>query len=221
MKIPAVPTGEADYERYIGTWTVTSTSSEINKQPQTYTVEITPYRTNESFRVKGWGITTLGDDYPFLLKYNEDGNVTIPTFDPQGMYGLTAYVYLKYHFYDPAQTPPYPIYTTDQELMKGSYDAASGSVRFEGQKFPHNNTEYTVCGIDYAIYSGGQYVIWPDLFKAGYTLQDYAIGPYTMTKNSASATRSEVKAETGIAPLAGTEMPKAATPTGVQRLIRK
>ncbi|WP_279001477.1 hypothetical protein, partial [Alistipes communis] len=67
------------------------------------------------------------------------------------MYGLTAYVYLKYHFYDPAQTPPYPIYTTDQELMKGSYDAAGGSVRFEGQKFPHNNTEYTVCGIDYAI----------------------------------------------------------------------
>ena len=221
VKIPAVPTGEADYERYIGTWTVTSTSSEINKQPQTYTVEITPYRTNESFRVKGWGITTLGDDYPFLLKYNEDGNVTIPTFDPQGMYGLTAYVYLKYHFYDPAQTPPYPIYTTDQELMKGSYDAAGGSVRFEGQKFPHNNTEYTVCGIDYAIYSGGQYVIWPDLFKAGYTLQDYAIGPYTMTKNSASVTKSEVKAETGIAPLAGTEMPKAATPTGVQRLIRK
>lgn len=54
VKIPAVPTGEADYERYIGTWTVTSTSSEINKQPQTYTVEITPYRTNESFRVKGW-----------------------------------------------------------------------------------------------------------------------------------------------------------------------
>ena len=77
------------------------------------------------------------------------------------------------------------------------------------------------CGIDYAIYSGGQYVIWPDLFKAGYTLQDYAIGPYTMTKNSASVTKSEVKAETGIAPLAGTEMPKAATPTGVQRLIRK
>ena len=221
VKIPAVPTGEADYERYIGTWTVTSTSSEINKQPQTYTVEITPYRTNESFRVKGWGITTLGDDYPFLLKYNEDGNVTIPTFDPQGMYGLTAYVYLKYHFYDPAQTPPYPIYTTDQELMKGSYDAAGGSVRFEGQKFPHNNTEYTVCGIDYANYSGGQYVIWPDLFKAGYTLQAYAIGPYTMTKNSASVTKSEVKAETGIAPLAGTEMPKAATPTGVQRLIRK
>jgi len=105
--------------------------------------------------------------------------------------------------------------------MKGSYDAAGGSVRFEGQKFPHNNTEYTVCGIDYAIYSGGQYVIWPDLFKAGYTLQDYAIGPYTMTKNSASVTKSEVKAETGIAPLAGTEMPKAATPTGVQRLIRK
>lgn len=221
VKIPAVPTGEADYERYIGTWTVTSTSSEINKQPQTYTVEITPYRTNESFRVKGWGITTLGDDYPFLLKYNEDGNVTIPTFDPQGMYGLTAYVYLRYHFNDPTQTPPYPIYTTDQELIAGSYDIGSNSVLFEGRKFTYNGTEYTVCGIDYAIYSGGQYVIWPDLFKAGYTLQDYAIGPYTMTKNSASVTKSEVKAETGIAPLAGAEMPKTATPTGVQRLIRK
>lgn len=223
VKIPAVPAGDADYERYIGTWTVTTTSSEINKQPQTYTVEITPYRTNESFRVKGWGITTLGDDYPFLLKYNEDGNVTIPTFDPQGMYGLTAYVYLRYHFNDPTQTPPYPIYTTTQELITGNYDTASNSVRFEGQKFTYNGTEYTVCGVEYAIYSSGQYVVWPDLFKAGYTLQDYAIGPYTMTKNSSAVSQAGVKADadTGIAPLAGTEMPKAATPTGVQRLIRK
>lgn len=223
VKIPAVPAGDADYERYIGTWTVTTTSSEINKQPQTYTVEITPYRTNESFKVKGWGITTLGDDYPFLLKYNEDGNVTIPTFDPQGMYGLTAYVYLRYHFNDPTQTPPYPIYTTTQELITGNYDAASNSVRFEGQKFTYNGTEYTVCGVEYAIYSSGQYVVWPDLFKAGYTLQDYAIGPYTMTKNSSAVSQTGVKADadTGIAPLAGTDMPKAATPTGVQRLIRK
>ena len=105
-------------------------------------MEITPYRTNESFRVKGWGITTLGDDYPFLLKYNEDGNVTIPTFDPQGMYGLTAYVYLRYHFNDPTQTPPYPIYTTDQELIAGSYDIGSNSVLFEGRKFTYNGTEY-------------------------------------------------------------------------------
>lgn len=223
VKIPAVPTGDANYERYIGTWTVTTTSSEINKQPQTYTVEVTPYRTNESFRVKGWGITTLGDDYPFLLKYNEDGNVTIPTFDPQGMYGLTAYVYLRYHFNDPTQTPPYPIYTTDQELIAGSYDTDSNSVRFEGRKFTYNGTEYTVCGVEYAIYSGGQYVVWPDLFKAGYTLQDYAIGPYTMTKNSSAVSQAGAKADAdaGIAPLAGADAPKAATPTGVQRLMRK
>ena len=75
------------------------------------------------------------------------------------MYGLTAYVYLRYHFNDPTQTPPYPIYTTDQELIAGSYDIGSNSVLFEGRKFTYNGTEYTVCGIDYAIYSGGQYVI--------------------------------------------------------------
>ena len=33
VKIPGRTDGEADYERYIGTRTVTSTSSEINKQP--------------------------------------------------------------------------------------------------------------------------------------------------------------------------------------------
>lgn len=93
----------------------------------------------------------------------------------------------------------------------------------KGQKFTYNGTEYTVCGVEYAIYSSGQYVVWPDLFKAGYTLQDYAIGPYTMTKNSSAVSQAGVKADadTGIAPLAGTDMPKAATPTGVQRLIRK
>lgn len=221
VKIPAVPTGVADYERYIGTWTVTTTSSEIDKKPHTYTVEVTPHRVNESFKVKGWGITTLGDEYPFLLKYNADGNVTIPTFEHQGMYGLTAYVYLRYHFNDPTQTPPYPIYTTEQELITGKYDAGGNSVRFEGQKFTYNGTEYTVSGVDYAIYSGGQYVVWPDLFKTGYTLQDYAIGPYTMTKNSSAVSRAGIKADTGIAPLAGADAPKAATPKGVQRLIRK
>lgn len=222
VKIPAVPTGVADYERYIGTWTVTTTSSEIDKKPQTYTVEVTPHRVNESFKVKGWGITTLGDEYPFLLKYNADGNVTIPTFEHQGMYGLTAYVYLRYHFNDPTQTPPYPIYTTEQELITGNYDAGGNSVRFEGQKFTYNGTEYTVSGVEYAIYSGGQYVVWPDLFKTGYTLQDYAIGPYTMTKNSSAVSRAGIKADTGIAPLAtGATVPKAVTPKGVQRLIRK
>ncbi len=98
-----MPAGDADFERYIGTWTVTSTSAEKSGAPQTFTIQIEPYRVNESFRVSGWGITTMGnaDTAPFLMDY-ADGKVSISTKDYYGMVGL-YYVYLKYRFYDPEE----------------------------------------------------------------------------------------------------------------------
>lgn len=185
VTIPAIPKGDAGYERYTGTWTVTSTSSEINGKSQTYTIEISPYRTNESFLVKGWGITTLGDDYPFILEYTDDGGVSIPSFDYVDSYGMGAYVYIRYRFFN-ASKDQYLIYTTKDALMTGSYDTGSGTVTLEGKKFVYNDTEQTVSGMDYVVYNSGQYVIWPELFKKDYTIQDYGTGPFKLTKVSSS-----------------------------------
>lgn len=63
----SVPAGTAQYEAFIGTWKVTSADSTTEIQGETgpisFTVTIEPYRTNESYMVKGWG-TTIFRDHP-------------------------------------------------------------------------------------------------------------------------------------------------------------
>ena len=178
----AVPEGEADYQRYIGTWTVTSTSSEVDAKPQTFTVEIEPFRVNESFRVSGWGITTMGDKdvAPFIMDY-ADGKVSVSTYDYYGMIGM-YYVYLRYRFQQNGE--PY-IWVTEDALCTGTY-GSDGTVTLEMGKFtlPTDGKEYQVTGMDYVLYSGGSYYESLDLFKPGYTVSDYGIGPYTLTRSS-------------------------------------
>lgn len=190
-KTAAVPTGEANYERYIGTWTVTSTSAEKSQAPQRFTIEIKPYRVNESFLVSGWGITTMGnaDTAPFLMNY-ADGALSISTKEPCGMIGL-YYVYLKYRFLDP-ETSSFLVWTSDSALATGSY-ASDGTVTIECGKFtnPANGKEYTVSGMDYFLYSSGGFYESMDLFKPEYTVSDYSIGPYKLTRSSAATTAAE------------------------------
>ena len=191
------PEGEADYERYIGTWTVTSASSEITGQPQTFTVTVEPYRVNESFLVSGWGITTMGDrdTAPFIMDY-ADGNVSVSTGDYYGMVGM-YYVYLRYRFQQNGE--PY-IWVTDDALCTGTY-GSDGSVTLTMGKFtlPSDGKEYQVTGMDYTLYNGGQYYESLDLFKPGYTVSDYSIGPYTLTRSgeASGAVRKAASARAG------------------------
>ena len=208
------PEGEADYERYIGTWTVTSASSEITGQPQTFTVTVEPYRVNESFLVSGWGITTMGDrdTAPFIMDY-ADGNVSVSTGDYYGMVGM-YYVYLRYRFQQNGK--PY-VWVTDNALCTGTY-GSDGSVTLTMGKFtlPSDGQEYQVTGMDYTLYSGGQYYESLDLFKPGYTVSDYSVGPYTLTRSgeASGAVRkaASVRAGSGFAgssAYAGAGMPSS------------
>lgn len=187
-KTAAVPAGEANYDRYIGTWTVTSASAEKSQAPQSFTIEIKPYRVNESFLVSGWGITTMGnaDTAPFIMDY-ADGAVSISTKEPYSMIGL-YYVYLKYRFFDP-ESNSYMLWTTDSTLATGQY-ASDGSITIEGGTFtnPSNGKEYTVSGLEYFLYSSGAFYENATLFKPEYTVSDYSIAPYKLTR--APETRS-------------------------------
>ena len=208
-----VPAGEADYQRYIGTWTVTSASSEITGQPQTFTVEIEPYRVNESFRVSGWGITTMGDKdtAPFIMDYS-GGDVSIRTYDYCGMVGM-YYVYLKYRFRD---NGAYYVWTTEDALATGSY-GSDGTVTIDMGKFtnPADGVEHQVIGMDYFLYSGGKYYEAQDMFKEGYTMSDYSIGPYRLTRAGASASAAaagRLKADSFVNIPVGTSHVSASAP---------
>lgn len=184
------PSGDANYERYIGTWTVTSTSSEISGKPHSFTVEIAPYRINESYRVTSWGITTWGNDYPFRMDYEQDGSVSLSTADYQGSIG-GYYIYLKYRFLDPA-TGKYMVWSSTEKLAAGSWNA-DGTVTIACGTFTDNNgQQQTVSGLDYFLYKQGWFE-HADYFKPGYTASDYTVGPYTLTKTASAVSSSPVR----------------------------
>lgn len=189
------PTGDAAYERYIGTWTVTSTSSEISGKPLTFDITIEPYRINESYRVYDWGISTYSAemDAPFMMAYESDGSVSISTNDYVRMLGDGFYLYLKYRFHDPAIG--YQVWTTDNALMAGAYNDQNGVITLEGKEFydPSDGSQHTVCGIDYFLFNSGSWFGNSYYTKPGFTDADYAVGPYTLTRTTAPAKASAAR----------------------------
>ena len=231
----ARPQGSAEYERYIGTWTVTTTSSEVTKQPQTYTIRIEPYRNDVSYRVYDWGATFLGsgkpaageeaevDPYPFYMTYKGDGSVEINSFDDLGMYGWSSYVYIRYRFLNQQSQPL--IWITRDPLVKGTYDTASNEITITCDTF--NDTEgitHQITGFDYVLYSSSVgYYEAKNLIKPGYLIDDskvdYGVGPYKLTKAAAATSASVKKSAAKFESLRPTEAKApAAAPAGIHRL---
>ncbi len=191
----ARPLGDASYERYVGTWNVTTTSSEVSGTPQTYTVRIEPYRTGESYKIYDWGVTMLGSeeyDAPFTLTYNADGTVGINSYDPLGMYGLSYYIYVRYRFFDSASSN-YLIWVPKETLVSGSYDTSKDEITITCGTFD-NGAVREITGFDYVLYYSGKYYEAKNLIKPGYLVGDaenervdYGVGPYKLTKATAAA----------------------------------
>lgn len=224
------PQGSADYERYIGTWTVTTTSSEVTGQPQTYTIRIEPYRNDKSYKVYDWGVTTLGskeEDFPFILSYNEaDGSVGINSYEDLGMYGFTYYIYLRYRFLNEQSQPS--IWVSEDTLVSGAYDAASNEITITCGTFNDNSgITQKITGLDYVLYTGGKYYEAQNLIRPGYLIGegdnakvDYGVGPYKLTKAPAAAAVSAkrpAKKFESLRPASETKQ-AAAVPLGVGRL---
>lgn len=224
------PQGSADYERYIGTWTVTTTSSEVTGQPQTYTIRIEPYRNDKSYKVYDWGVTTLGskeEDFPFILSYNEaDGSVGINSYEDLGMYGFTYYIYLRYRFLNEQSQPS--IWVSEDTLVSGAYDAASNEITITCGTFNDNSgITQKITGLDYVLYTGGKYYEAQNLIRPGYLIGegdnakvDYGVGPYKLTKAPAAAAvpaKRPAKKFESLRPASETKQ-AAAVPHGVGRL---
>ena len=60
--------GEASdaYKAWLGTWTLTSTSSEVNAAPLSFDVTFIQGVANSSYKLQGWGITTIRDQSQIL-----------------------------------------------------------------------------------------------------------------------------------------------------------
>ena len=233
------PQGSADYERYIGTWTVTTTSSEVTGQPQTYTIRIEPYRNDKSYKVYDWGATILGtgrpateetdemEAFPFYLTYMADGSVEINSFNEVGIYGWASYVYIAYRFLN--ENSERSIWRTETSLVKGSYDTAKNEITITCDKFTDKaGLTHQITGLDYVLYTSQTgYYEAAEMIRPGYLIGegdnrrvDYGVGPYKLTKAPAAAAvpaKRPAKKFESLRPASETKQ-AAAVPLGVGRL---
>ena len=187
--------GEASdaYKAWLGTWTLTSTSSEVNAAPLSFDVTFIQGVANSSYKLQGWGITTIRDQSQILPSAKFDsatGNFEI--LEGQSLYTdpedgsvltLTGRALLQGKYY--IINGGYPGFTGKLNADKNSATITlyQGSVDGMGN--------FTTSSMDF-FWVLGQDIYWQKAAE-GYTDRDYPIGPYTMTRTSSGASVSASK----------------------------
>lgn len=187
--------GEASdaYKAWLGTWTLTSTSSEVNAAPLSFDVTFIQGVANSSYKLQGWGITTIRDQSQILPSAKFDsatGNFEI--LEGQSLYTdpedgsvltLTGRALLQGKYY--IINGGYPGFTGKLNADKNSATITlyQGSVDGMGN--------FTTSSMDF-FWVLGQDIYWQKAAE-GYTDRDYPIGPYTMTRKSSGASVSTSK----------------------------
>ena len=190
--------GEASdaYKAWLGTWTLTSTSSEVNAAPLSFDVTFIQGVANSSYKLQGWGITTIRDQSQILPSAKFDsatGNFEI--LEGQSLYTdpedgsvltLTGRALLQGKYY--IINGGYPGFTGKLNADKNSATITlyQGSVDGMGN--------FTTSSMDF-FWVLGQDIYWQKAAE-GYTDRDYPIGPYTMTRKSSGASVSAKSAAT-------------------------
>lgn len=190
--------GEASdaYKAWLGTWTVTSTSSQVNKAPVAFDVVFAQKVANVSYAISGWGIDALRDDVELMPTAKFDsaaGGITIQNDQFLANNGGTT---------------PGKINFAANVAYKGSYAWVSGTGfnGLSGSLSADKQTATITCGvaniegIGELPVNGMEVILWGNDGKtysfgpaAGYTKGDYPIGPYTMTKKSSSSAQPASK----------------------------
>ena len=185
-----MPPLEEDYEAWLGTWEVTSTSSEVTKTPQTMNITIDVKIPNQSFNITGLGITTLRNVYSIVANYDsETGMFSIANGQKVGVtdgYDITYICLARYN---------------------GSYTIVSGSYVGMDAMLGTDKTTAVMAGRSVTITGGMTLpIIGMDFFALkgssvarfyaddGYTDFDYASGPFTMRKVQTRAAVSQSEA---------------------------
>lgn len=185
-----MPPLEEDYEAWLGTWEVTSTSSEVTKTPQTMNITIDVKIPNQSFNITGLGITTLRNVYPIVANYDsETGMFSIKNGQKVGV------------------TDGYDITYICLARNNGSYTIVTGGYIGMDAKLGTDKTTAVMAGRSVTITGGKTLpIIGMDFFALkgssfarfyaddGYTDFDYASGPFTMRKVQTRAAVSQSEA---------------------------
>lgn len=172
-----------EYKAWLGTWTLTSTSSEVSGKPVVLDLVIGEEDRNQTFAILGWDTGILRNEYPQITKLSGknmvatdrtvlgmDGNYEITwcglssVSNENGTYligGLTTTFTLSLNADGKsAKVTPY----TGGLQSGGTFQVESMTM--------------------FGVFDGSYYYMNP---APGYTAQDFPLGPYTMVKTGDAA----------------------------------
>ena len=184
------PAGEASdaYKAWLGTWTVTSTSSEVNAAPLSFDVVIGQKAANSTYSVLGWDITAARTSMSATANFNADnGTLVFPNYQLIGTNANGPHYFLARAFYE---GDGYYLATENYDLpvaMLGTLDSdkTKATVTVGGGTDPWGDA---YVGTTMAIYVQMEGNKWGSYGPAeGFTKGDYPIGPFTMVKKSTSS----------------------------------
>lgn len=182
------------YKDWLGTWTVTSTSSEVSNAPISFDVTIAEKAPDVSFDLTGWSIWSVRT-VPVTVNF-KSGNLVVPSelfiaqIDLNGSDDGKGKVYYKSRSLVnlPGKQPSYG-------LVGGTYDAITA-------KMGANKTSATATGYAGNLSQGGTFTVtgvdffteatvkgetgWYNVYDpaTGFTANDFPVGPFTMVKKS-------------------------------------
>lgn len=176
------------YKAWLGTWTVTSTSSKLNQTPVSFDVVFSEKVANQKYSVLGWGTTLFRDREAVEAVFDaESGNFgfaneqELDSFEQNGK--TYMFDYISYCSYSGG----YTVVTGDYYGLVGQLDASKNKATVVGNELTLNGgiEAKVVCMEFFALEVGGNGVgsYGP---ADGFVQGDYPIGPYMMTKKSSS-----------------------------------
>lgn len=169
------------YKKWLGTWTVTSTSSEITGKPLTFDIIVSENVFCESYKVIGWGIS-IARTLPVAAGFDQETGY---------IYFVNAYTASRYndssvsgyicHFGRFNHGDAYYLITEGGFAALIGRQNEDGTGEVVGNQFTADSAEpYTFSGMDYFLYAEGN--IYNFSSASQYLYGDFPVGPYTMKK---------------------------------------
>ncbi|WP_418409082.1 DUF4302 domain-containing protein [Alistipes sp.] len=181
------------YKAWLGTWTVTSASSEKSKTSYSFDIVIRPRTQNGTYFIRGWGYTSLKDDYEFYVSYTSSTKsfkiykrTGIATLDDGGSLQLLP----RYQHHT---TGAYGLLNTSGVCLEAKPDGDGKGVVTGAEGKLTSGDGYTITSVDFwNVKNGSNYYLTA---MDPYTYQDFFVGPYTMVRKSTDYKPSAAKSQ--------------------------
>ena len=172
---------QENYRKWIGMWTVTSTSSELTGKPESFDIIISEKTFCESYEVQGWGIS-IARSLPVEAMFDQETGY---------LYFENAYKVSKYadsdisgwicHFGRFNHGDGYYMITEGGIVtMIARLDDAENGKAVGNQFYADSELPYQFSALDYFLYADGS--IYNFSAASQYLYGNFPVGPYTIKK---------------------------------------